>query len=595
MTDVLPAWDLDALFPGLRSRRFSAAREAVGAELDRLVALFDRAGVAGGPPRAATDDDRVALAEVIQATNEVLEQLEPVEAYLHGLVTTDARDDDAAAEVASLQADLVALDVLRTRLDAWVGRLGASELAGAVDPDYRHLLERAEAGATHQMGPAEEGLLAELRLSGSTAWARLAGDLGATLTGTVDGEAVPVTVLRAMATDPDRGRRRRAHEAEVAAWATIGTPMAACLNGVKGEAATVARRRGWPDALEPALRANGVERRALEAMQAAATARFPDFRRYLRAKAHLVAPDEAARGLAWWDLAAPLPGTGRVDWAAATAAVEAAFAGYSPALGAHARRAVAGRWVDAAPRAAKRGGAYCMPVGRGASRIMLNFDGSWDGVQTLAHELGHAYHNAVLAPRPALQRATPMALAETASIFCETIVVEAALAAADPAGRLALLDVDLLGATQTVVDIHSRFLFEAEVMDRRRGGPLSVAELNDAMTRAQVATYGDGLDRATLHPWMWAVKPHYYSAELGFYNWPYCFGLLFGLGLHARFREDPATFRAGYDDLLASTGTSSAAELARRFDIDLADGAFWAASLDVVAARIDEYTRLATA
>ncbi len=166
-----------------------------------------------------------------------------------------------------------------------------------------------------------------------------------------------------------------------------------------------------------------------------------------------------------------------------------------------------------------------------------------------------------------MQRRTPMALAETASIFCETIMVQAGLAAAGDAERLALLNVDLQGACQVVVDIHSRFLFEREVFTRREKGTLAVAELCAAHASAQVETYGDGLDPSTLHPYMWAVKPHYYSSA--YYNWPYCFGLLFGIGLYARYQEDPERFRAGYDDLLSSTGLGTAAELAARFDIDI--------------------------
>ena len=163
-----------------------------------------------------------------------------------------------------------------------------------------------------------------------------------------------------------------------------------------------------------------------------------------------------------------------------------------------------------------------------------------------------------------------------------------------PAGdarRLALLDVDLTGATQVVVDIHSRFLFETALMARRAERTLSVDELCDLMLDAQRETYGDGLDPTALHPWMWAVKPHYYSSA--FYNWPYTFGLLFGIGLYTRYLDEPDRFRQGYDDLLASTGLGSAAELAGRFGIDVHDEGFWSASLDVLRQRIDTFVSLA--
>jgi oligoendopeptidase F len=221
---------------------------------------------------------------------------------------------------------------------------------------------------------------------------------------------------------------------------------------------------------------------------------------------------------------------------------------------------------------------------------MLNFDGSLDCVQTLAHELGHAYHNTNLAGRTPLQRRTPMALAETASIFCETIMVQAGLAVADDERRLALLNVDLQGACQVVVDIHSRFLFEQSMSHRREKGTLSPSELCALMTEAQLATYGDGLDPATLHPYMWAVKPHYYSTA--FYNWPYCFGLLFGIGLYARYQQDPDRFRAHYDDLLSATGLATAADLAQRFGIDITSVDFWRDSLTVIRARIDDFEQL---
>src|SRR5688572_21142521 len=160
------------------------------------------------------------------------------------------------------------------------------------------------------------------------------------------------------------------------------------------------------------------------------------------------------------------------------------------------------------------------------SAVLLNFDGSFNSVQTLAHELGHAYHNVTLAGRTPLQRQLPMALAETASIFCETIMVEAGLGAADGAARLEIVEGDLQGACQVVVDIHSRFLFEQAVFGARARRTISAAEACELMLDAQDRTYGDALDPNARHPWMWAAKPHYYGST--FYNWPYTFGLLFG-------------------------------------------------------------------
>lgn len=232
-----------------------------------------------------------------------------------------------------------------------------------------------------------------------------------------------------------------------------------------------------------------------------------------------------------------------------------------------------------------------MPFGGDRSLVMLNWSGSAESAQTTAHELGHAYHNTTLAGRTALQRRLPMALAETASIFCETLVVEAGLARLDGDERLALLDIDLQGTNQVVVDIHSRFLFETEVFARRQRRTLSPGELSEMMTEAQLAAYGNGIDQSTAHPYMWLLKPHYYGSH--FYNWPYTYGLLFGLGLFARYQDDPERFRDGYDTLLSRAGMDTAEELGQAFSLDVTDEAFWSASLDVVRTRIADYERLA--
>jgi len=249
------------------------------------------------------------------------------------------------------------------------------------------------------------------------------------------------------------------------------------------------------------------------------------------------------------------------------------------------------RWIDAEPRDGKRDGAFCMSLRKDESRVFLNYEPSFNSVQTLAHELGHAYHNTNLGERTPMQRQTPMALAETASIFCETIMVQAGLAAAPTDGtRLAILDGDLAAACQVVVDIHSRFLFERAMTAERERGVLAVERLCELMTDAQRAAYLDGVDPDHLHPYLWAVKGHYFTA---YYNWPYTFGLLFGIGLYAEFQRDPERFRLGYDDLLSATGLGDADELAARFGIDVRSVAFWTSSLDVLRARIDEFVTLA--
>lgn len=229
------------------------------------------------------------------------------------------------------------------------------------------------------------------------------------------------------------------------------------------------------------------------------------------------------------------------------------------------------------------------------SRILCNFDGSLDQVMTMAHELGHGFHNYCMfqAGRTELQRRTPMTMAETASIMCETIVFNAIIQqVSDPMEELAILETSLTGDSQVIVDISSRFLFEKEVFEQREKAELSADELNEIMERAQKATYGDGLDERYLQKYMWTWKPHYYSTGLSFYNFPYAFGLLFGTGLYAIYQQRGDAFIADYKNLLSSTGMGTAAELAARFGIDIRQRKFWEDSLAVIEKKVDRYCAL---
>ncbi len=434
------------------------------------------------------------------------------------------------------------------------------------------------------MSEPEETLASELTRSGARAWIRLYGNVTSRIRVQFEGEERPITALRNLAYDADPVRREAAYRKELEAWREHQDEIAASLNGVKGERVVLARRRGWADALEPTLLERRITRNALEAMQRAVEASLPVWRRYFQAKARRLGK---AR-LDWWDLFAPVAEERRRwSWDEARAFIVDHLRAFSPAAADLADRAFRERWIDAEPRVGKRGGAFCMHVGGGASRILANYTPSFDAVSTLAHELGHAYHNLRLAGRPPLLRRTPMTLAETASIMNETVVTRAALAEAEGDDALAILDTWLSGAAQVVVDIHARFLFESWVFERRAERELAPEEFSELMTEAQDRTYGEAL--ASRHPYMWAVKPHYYGSD--FYNYPYTFGLLFGLGLYRAYRDDPAGFGERYDALLADTGVEDAAALASRFGFDLEDEAFWAGGLELLAEDVVRFER----
>jgi pepF/M3 family oligoendopeptidase len=596
--EILPHWDMTVVYPSLDSPEFDHDLTTVRQSFDDMTALFDRLGIDRRDDQATNDDAIAAFDTVIVALNDLLERFATLRAYAYSFVATDSRNEQAQAALSLLMQDSVKLTKLLKRLTAWIGGLDVETLTqhSAVARDHAYLVRRAAEEARHLMSPAEEELAAELDLSGGIAWTRLYQNLTSQIMVPIEREGqvveLPMSQVRNLARDPDRQVRRRAHEAELAAWERAALPIAAALNSIKGQVLALGRRRRWATPLDASLFDNGIDRATLDAMMSAAREFFPDFQRYLRAKARLLGVER----LAWYDLFAPVGGGGRGwQFSDAEAFIVTQFARYSPRLGDFAARAFRERWIDAEPRAGKAGGAFCMSLRRDESRILVNHDSTADSMFTMAHELGHGYHNLNLAQHTMLNRDTPMTLAETASIFCETIVRNAALQDASRDETLEILEAFLSGACQVVVDITSRFLFETALFEQRAVRDLSVSELCALMIAAQKQTYGDVLDERTLHPFMWAVKGHYYSSGFSFYNYPYMFGLLFGLGLYAEYQRAPDAFQARYDDLLASTGLASPIDLAARLGFDLRAPAFWRASLEVIRNDIDRFEALVDA
>jgi pepF/M3 family oligoendopeptidase len=604
-TAALPHWQLESIYPSLDSREFADDKRRLADEVAALERFFDDHDVRGGAPTDSANHPAHAttLEGAIQRLERCASLLATIQPFVNLRVATDAFDERSQAEVSALRPLSSRVTALMARFKAWVGGLDLGPLSArsTIVAEHQYQLERHQREASHLLADESEELVAYLDETGGSAWSKLYNQLIAreTISADVEGDDAGqreygVAALRALQAEPDEGTRRRAFQAELQLLRRNAVPYAAALNGIKGQVGMVARRRGWDGALEHSLFQHGISRASLEAMQAACSARFDDLRGYLRAKARLLGTEK----LRWYDLYAPLPQAeaSSYTWEEAKAFVVERFGSYSEYMASFAQRTFDQGWIDVPPRTGKRNGAFCSPIHpRGESRVMLNFTGTLGDIRTLAHELGHAYHNdcKVRFGRDVLQVPTPMTLSETASIFCETIVFQGQLQASSGPNRMALLEQDLQQVTQLVLDIHSRFLFEAGVFERRRTRDLSVEELDGLMLAAQDSTYGDTLDPSARHPLMWAHKGHYYSSGLSFYNYPYTFGFLFGLGLYAQYQQGSAGFAERYDELLASTGMADAASLARGFAIDIEDQAFWRGSLDVIAQRVAAFQEAA--
>jgi len=606
-SEALPRWDLGSVFDGLESTDFIQSVEELKDGLVQMDGFLDREQIRRGGP-VPDDAQKLAarLAEYLERMNALLRLYGTLRVFVYSFVSTDSFNTTAKRVGSELELLGVRLRQYEVLFRGWVGSINEREATlekaadySAVVQEHDFYLRETADQSRYLMSEAEESLASELATSGANAWARLQRIVTSQVQAPFqrDGQVtdLPITVIQNFYHDPDEAVRRQAYETELAAWESVREPLAACMNGVKGAVVTLNKRRGRRDALHQSLDQARIDGDILEAMLAAMRESFPAFRRYWRSKARRLRKEK----IAWWDLYAPV---GRMEqhfsYSEAQEFILRQFASFSGRLVNLSQRAFDEQWIDAEPRRGKVGGAFCMRVARvEESRILCNFDGSLEQLTTIAHELGHAYHNECLAGHSELGRRTPMTLAETASIFNQTIITDATLAQArDEQEELAILESFLADSAQVIVDIYSRYLFESEVFERRGAAELSADDFCDIMVRCQRETYGDGLDEATLHPYMWAWKPHYYSPDLSFYNFPYAFGLLFGLGLYGLYQEagqdDRQSFVTRYDDLLASTGRATAAELAARFDIDLRQPAFWHAGLKVIEARIERYASL---
>ena len=598
-TDSLPHWQLQSIFPGIESEAYRSARSDLREAVEDFASFLEEHEIEDGPPLAA-DGVGDVLEKLLRRLDHLYTLHGDVNAFLYGFISTNAFDDEARTEESSLKPLQSRMSSLAKRATAWLGRLDLEGMAvaSALAREHSYWLGREIVDASHLMSGAEEDLASSLVQTGGNAWSQLHGDLisRGSIRAEIGGRDREWTVseLKNLQRDAERGVRRAAYRAELELLERNDVAYAAAMNSIKGEVAELDARRGWNHTLEASLFDKAITGASLEAMQTACRERFPVFRRYLAAKAALLGIDR----LAWYDLMAPIAqGGGRTfTWDEAKAFVIEQFGRYTGELAAYAEEAFASGWIDVPPRKGKRSGAFCMPVpGRKESRILLNWGGTLDDVFTLAHELGHGYHNHChyRAGRTILQKSTPSTLAETASIFCETIVTNAMLDRASDAERLAILEQDLLSATQLVVDIDSRFRFEKTVLDKRPERELSIDEMKGIMLDAQAVTYGDALHATERHPYMWAQKPHYYSAHSSFYNYPYTFGYLLGLGLFGAYRQSPGSFPTRYDAFLSSTGMADAKALAADFGIDIEDTGFWRSGLDIVETRVEAFEELA--
>lgn len=584
-------WSLDELYPSFASADF---QEDLNLVEDKISEINEWVADNLTAERSKVEQ----IEEFIELLREFRKKYSLLAKFAQLKLSVNTNNTEAASYAEQLEKKETDLTAAQVAFQRWLGEL--DDLADLISQsellkEHEFYLTELAEESKYLLSEAEEVTISKLQTTGSSAWYKLKQKIVSNLMVEIklEGEKkeLPLSKIRNMAYDSDAEKRKKAYQAELEAYPKIEDTVASALNSIKGESLTLSKRRGYESPLEKSLLSSRLDKDVLTAMIEAMEESLPAFQQYYRQKADLLGHEG---GLPFYDLFAPVGSSEmKFSYDEAEEFIVKNFKTFSNSLADYAKKAFTNDWIDAEPRAGKKGGAFCMNIHPlGESRILANFEGSFSNVSTLAHELGHGFHGESLTEESIFNTDYPMPLAETASIFCETIIQKAALAEADKTEKLGILENSLMGAGQVIVDIYSRYLFEKEVFAQREESSLAVDELKELMLDSQKQAYGDGLDHDNLHPYMWINKVHYYIPGFDFYNYPYAFGLLFGKGLYAQYQEQGADFVTDYEDLLAATGKKKAVEVAEMMDIDITDVEFWRQSLEIIKEDIDEFIRL---
>ncbi len=583
-------WDLSALYDSFESDAFKNDFEKFKQRLSEYSSWASN--------QLKNMDTTAALEAYIDFQTGLGEIFSKLSAYSDLVLSVNVEEQNAIRVLESLEN----LEPFMTEPDAefslWLK--GIDNLGDIINGSeklkpYGFYLNELKEFSLHTLSKEEEKIISIMENTGSKAFCKLQENITATLAieMEMDGkmQKLPLTVIRNMAHENNQDIRKRAYDKELEGLTTISKVSAACLNGIKGEVLSISGIRGYKDPLEMTLHSSRLSKETLDTMIGVIYEFLPEFRRYLRKKAEVLGHKN---GLPFYDLFAPIGnGVRNFSYPEAAELVIKQFSGFSKGLGEYAKRAIEGKWIDVMPRSGKRGGAFCQNIHTiKESRIMLNFAGHFEDVLTLAHELGHGFHGECLKDALLLNADYPMPIAETASTFCETILNKGIVPDLSHEEQLTVLENEISGLTQVIVDILSRYIFESKVFEKRKEGSINQGELCEMMINAQKETYGDGLDFNSLHPYMWVVKPHYYDAAYNFYNFPYAFGQLLSKGLYAKYLSDKESFPEMYSSMLEASGRMNLRDTGLIAGIDINDKEFWRSSLVIIKEDIDRFVGL---
>jgi len=589
MDTLKQTWELDSIFPdGSQSAALRQMLAALKQDISELDDCLCRENC-----KSAEN-----LKDILQRVETISAKLVECAAFVGCLLAQNVKDSQAKVLMGEIMQLRAALSNVDTQFDQLLVSIPDQQWQALLQEEWLKPIafpvnEKRELAAK-KMEAEKEALAAELAVDGYNAWSQMYDTIIGNLSVTImeDGQEKTFSIGQALnlLSEPDRKVRAEAFAQLKRVWQEQEEVLAATLNHLAGFRLSLYRNRGWDDVLAEPLAVNRMSAKTLDAMWAAVNAGKPKLVKYMEQKAKLLGIDK----LAWYDLEAPLGAAGKkMSYDEAATYIIDKFAHFSSELADFAQHAFTQRWIEAEDRPFKQPGGFCttFPLSK-QSRIFSTYSGTIQGVATLAHELGHAYHSFVTRDLPFFLQDYPMNVAETASTFGELLVVDAAIKnASSLEEKLALLDDKLQRGVAFFMDIHCRFLFETRFYQARKQGLLTAQDFNRIMLEAQQEAFCDSLSE--YHPYFWAAKLHFYITDVPFYNFPYTFGYLFSMGIYARALKEGSDFAQRYRQLLQDTGRMTVEDLAQKhLGVDLTQPAFWEEAVSLVLRDIDEFLAL---
>ena len=579
--DRLPEWDLGDLYAGVDCPELAADLDRAGREAERFAVTY-KGNLAG------LDGD--GFGDAVAGYEAIRETLDRITSYAQLLRAGNLSDPGIGRFHQNMQERVndIASRVLFFTLE--INGVDDDILAGLLKgaaSRYRPWIANVRTLRPHRLDEPVETLLHEKRVSGCAAWSRLFDETVADIRFRPADRDLTLEETLDLLSDPDEGVRRAAADALGDGLARHARVFSLVLNTIAKDGEIENRWRRFERPQSSRNLSNHVEDEVVDALDEAVRDAFPDIsHRYYRMKAAWLGKDV----LEHWDRNAPLPEANdrRITWEEARDTVLAAYGDFSGELAELGRRFFDNPWIDAAPRPGKSPGAFSHPaVPSVHPYLLLNYQGRTRDVMILAHELGHGVHQLLAAPQGALMADTPLTLAETASVFGETLTFRRMLRAEeDPARRRIMLASRVEDMINTVMRQIAFYNFELRFHAGRREGELTAGEICDIWMEVQAESLGPAIRLGEGYRWFWAYIPHFVHSP--FYVYAYAFGDCLVNSLYAAYERAPGGFAERYLDMLRAGGTLRHRELLAPFGLDASDPGFWRQGLGVIGGLIDE-------